>query len=63
MIYTNASITISEMSQKTGVVIRTIKRDIEKLQTSGILTRKGGRKDGEWVLTDLGKSVFDKLTK
>jgi ATP-dependent DNA helicase RecG len=51
------------MSQKTGVVIRTIKRDIEKLQTSGILTRKGGRKDGEWVLTDLGKSVFDKLTK
>lgn len=38
MIYTNASITISEMSQKTGVVIRTIKRDIEKLQASGILT-------------------------
>jgi ATP-dependent DNA helicase RecG len=41
------------MSQKTGVVIRTIKRDIEKLQASGILTRKGGRKDGEWLLTGL----------
>lgn len=59
MIYTSASITISEMSQKTGVVIRTIKRDIEKLQASGILTRKGGRKDGEWLLTELGQRVLE----
>ena len=47
------------MSQKTGVVIRTIKRDIEKLQASGILTRKGGRKDGEWLLTALGQRVLE----
>ena len=59
MIYTNASVTISEMSQKTGVVIRTIKRDIEKLQASGILTRKGGRKDGKWLLTELGQRVLE----
>jgi ATP-dependent DNA helicase RecG len=47
------------MSQKTGVVIRTIKRDIEKLQASCILTRKGGRKDGEWLLTGLGQRVLE----
>ena len=63
LVAANSFVTTTEMSQKTGVVIRTIKRDIEKLQASGILTRKGGRKDGEWVLTDLDKSVFDKLTK
>lgn len=45
-------VTIPEMSLKTGVATRTIKRDIENLQSSGILTRKGvrkdGRKDGYW---------------
>ena len=63
MISANASITISAMSQKTGVVIRTIKRDIENLQTSGCLTRKGGRKDGEWLLTELGLATLEKLKK
>jgi ATP-dependent DNA helicase RecG len=51
------------MSQKTGVVIRTIKRDIEKLQASGILTRKGGRKDGEWLLTGLGHVYLKRETQ
>ena len=52
-----------KMSEKNLNVERTIERDLAKLKKLGILTRKGGRKDGEWVLTDLGKSVFDKLTK
>jgi len=29
---------------------RTIERDIEKLKKLGILTRKGGRKDGSYVI-------------
>jgi ATP-dependent DNA helicase RecG len=52
-----------KMSEKNLNVERTIERDLAKLKKLSILTRKGGRKDGEWVLTDLGKSVFDKLTK
>ena len=52
LINKNALVTIPEMSQKTGVVIRTIKRDIEDLQAKGILTREGGRKGGRWVRKD-----------
>ena len=63
MVSANASITISEMSHKAGVVIRTIIRDIENLQTKGYLTRKGGRKDGEWLLTELGQRVIEESCK
>ena len=53
LIKNNALVTIPEMSQKTGVVIRTIKRDIEDLQSKGVLTREGGRKDGRWIIKQL----------
>jgi len=46
----NPLVTIPEMSLKTGVTTRTIKRDIEDLQSWGILFRKGGRKEGEWII-------------
>ena len=46
----NSLVTIPEMSLKTGVTTRTIKRDIEDLQSWGILFRKGGRKEGEWII-------------
>ena len=53
MIKEDAYVTTYEMSQKTGVVTRTIKRDLEYLQSAGIIIRIGGRKDGHWeVLTD-----------
>lgn len=48
MIDKDSYVTIPEMSLKTGVATRTIKRDIETLQTLGVLRRKGGRKNGEW---------------
>ena len=52
MIKEDAYVTTYEMSQKTGVVTRTIKRDLEYLQSAGIIIRIGGRKDGHWeVLT------------
>ena len=50
MMAKNALVTISEMSLKTGVTLRTIKRDIEDLQSRGILIREGGRKAGHWVI-------------
>ena len=43
-------VTTNEMSQKTGVTTRTIKRDLEYLQEHGILIREGGRKEGRWLI-------------
>lgn len=39
-----------KMSEKNTSVERTIERDLAKLKKLGILTRKGGRKNGEWVI-------------
>ena len=50
MIMGNALVTIPEMSKKTGVTTRTIKRDLEAMQSKGVLTREGGRKDGQWIV-------------
>lgn len=47
------------MSEKILNVERTIERDLAKLKKLGILTRKGGRKDGEWLLTELGQRVLE----
>ena len=44
------TITIAEMTQKTNVSEKTIKRDLLALQKKGILKRAGGRKDGKWVI-------------
>ena len=53
LIAENAMATISEMSQKTGVAPRTIIRDIEHLQSLGILVRIGGRKEGQWKINQI----------
>ena len=53
MIKEDTYVTTYEMSQKTGVVTRTIKRDLEYLQSAGVIIRIGGRKDGHWEV--LGK--------
>ena len=50
LIKENPSLSASEMSQKTGMVTRTIQRDLASLHEKGILTRDGGRKDGRWVI-------------
>ena len=46
-----------KMSEKTSIDERTIERDIAKLKKLGVLTRKGGRKDGEWILTESGSNT------
>ncbi|MBQ8939415.1 MAG: putative DNA binding domain-containing protein [Paludibacteraceae bacterium] len=50
LIRNDAFVTSYEMSQKTDVATRTIKRDLEQLQELGILRRVGGRKEGYWVI-------------
>ena len=50
LIKENPLVTIPEMSLKTGVVARTVKRDIEYLQAKGVIVRKGGRKEGYWKI-------------
>ena len=50
LIENDAFVTTSEMSQKTGVTTRTIKRDLEYLQEQRILAREGGRKEGRWII-------------
>lgn len=41
-----------KISEKEPVTQRTIKKDIADLQSKGILSREGGRKDGRWVITN-----------
>lgn len=48
LIRDNSGITIQEMTQKTKVSEKTIKRDIRQLQDWGLLSRSGGRKIGHW---------------
>ncbi|MBR1527554.1 MAG: putative DNA binding domain-containing protein [Prevotella sp.] len=44
------SITTSELAQKINVKFRTLQRYISQLQSLGVLTREGGRKEGRWVI-------------
>ena len=50
LIKDNDLITIQQMTQKTKVSEKTIKRELATLQEKGILTREGGRKEGKWVI-------------
>ena len=50
LIKDNDLITIQQMTQKTKVSEKTIKRERATLQEKGILTREGGRKEGKWVI-------------
>ena len=44
------NITTSELAQKIDVKFRTLQRYISQLQSLGILTREGGRKEGHWAV-------------
>ena len=44
-----------KMSEKNTMNVRTIERDIAILKKIGVLFRKGGRKDGEWVIMNKKK--------
>ena len=46
----NPHITIEQLSIKCNVSDKTIKRDIAKLKKEGVLKRKGGAKNGVWIV-------------
>lgn len=48
----NSSMTIPELSRQFGVTERSIQRNIQKLQDSGLLRRVGGRKGGHWEVIE-----------
>ncbi len=43
-------ITSSEISEKTGMSLSTVKRALSELQRAGIISREGSRKTGRWVV-------------
>ena len=50
----DGTITIPDLARKIRLSVRTVKRELETLQTLGVLHREGGRKEGRWVV-DLKK--------
>ena len=49
-IQSDPTITTSELAQKLNIKFRTFQRYISQLQEMGFLIRKGGRKEGYWVI-------------
>ena len=50
MIQNYPNITTSELAQKLNIRFRTLQRYIAQLQSMGVITREGGRKEGRWVI-------------
>lgn len=50
LIKNNPKITQQEISDATGISLRTVKRIISRLQSENILTRINGRRYGEWLI-------------
>ena len=46
----DGTITIPDLARKIRLSVRTVKRELETLQTLGVLHREGGRKEGRWVV-------------
>ena len=49
-VQSNPFITTSELAQKLDIKFRTFQRYISQLQSMGFLSRKGSRKDREWIV-------------
>ncbi|MCQ2292669.1 MAG: Fic family protein [Bacteroidaceae bacterium] len=52
LIAADSRITTEQMSEKTGVNEKTIRRDLAILQQQGIIERVGGRKLGQWMIKE-----------
>ncbi|MCP4680973.1 MAG: HTH domain-containing protein [Desulfobacterales bacterium] len=46
-----------ELAEIIGITERSIERNIQKLQKTGMIRREGGRKIGHWHITDKGKDA------
>lgn len=52
LIAADSRITTEQMSEKTGVNEKTVRRDLAILQQQGIIERVGGRKLGQWMIKE-----------
>lgn len=43
--------TMSQIAEVMAITYRTVRRDMEYLQKSGIISREGGRKEGRWIIS------------
>ena len=48
----NPNITVRQLSEETGISIRTIQRILSKLKESEIITRVGSDKTGYWKVKE-----------
>ena len=46
------SITIAEIAKRIGITERSVQRNMQKLQSAGLLRRIGGRKEGYWQVIE-----------
>ena len=44
------SATMPQIAEAMAITYRTVRRDMEYLQKSGIISREGGRKEGKWII-------------
>lgn len=52
IVKSNPEITVPELSAKVGIPIRTIERNIQKLQKDNLLKRVGGANGGHWEVVE-----------
>nr|WP_290078120.1 HTH domain-containing protein [uncultured Muribaculum sp.] len=43
-------VTMPQIAEAMAITYRTVRRDMEYLQKSGIISREGGRKEGRWII-------------
>lgn len=46
----NPGATMLQIAEAMAITYRTVRRDMEYLQKSGIILREGGRKEGRWII-------------
>ena len=56
MLADDDTLTSEKISQKTGVSQRTILKDLNWLQSIGVLVREGGRKEGTWQIVQTNRN-------
>ncbi|MBW6481546.1 MAG: putative DNA binding domain-containing protein [Vicingaceae bacterium] len=57
LIKKDTHVSMLELSKKIGVTHKTIKRDIEKLKTQGVLKRIGPAKGGYWKISEINNYI------
>lgn len=50
LVKTNSFVTQKEIAKQLNVTVRTVERNVSELRNKGIITKKGSKKRGEWIL-------------